>query len=175
MCENCQIWSTVFVYGRKRYSVRVSDKDPQAEHYTLGTRSIEVDFCKFLTSVTVRWPARGGSVSAASPSPPVVGNTSPWHVPPSPYGRNSFKENKYLTLKGQCHEIFDFCFFHESVSPKPLSTYSVRAVSIFVENSRRYSLLMVSLRPVANEEKSLIRKILIILLGHLWIVELTYI
>jgi hypothetical protein len=25
-------------------------------------------------------------------------------------------------LKGQCHEIFDFCFFfHESVSPKPLS------------------------------------------------------
>jgi hypothetical protein len=24
-------------------------------------------------------------------------------------------------LKGQCHEIFDFWFFHESVSPKPLS------------------------------------------------------
>jgi hypothetical protein len=24
-------------------------------------------------------------------------------------------------LKGQCHEIFDFRFFHESVSPKPLS------------------------------------------------------
>jgi hypothetical protein len=24
-------------------------------------------------------------------------------------------------LKGQCHEIFDFKFFHESVSPKPLS------------------------------------------------------
>jgi hypothetical protein len=24
-------------------------------------------------------------------------------------------------LKGQCHEIFDFCFFHESVSPQPLS------------------------------------------------------
>jgi hypothetical protein len=23
-------------------------------------------------------------------------------------------------LKGQCHEIFDFRFFHESVSPKPL-------------------------------------------------------
>jgi hypothetical protein len=23
--------------------------------------------------------------------------------------------------KGQCHEIFDFWFFHESVSPKPLS------------------------------------------------------
>jgi hypothetical protein len=25
------------------------------------------------------------------------------------------------SLKGQCHEIFDFRFFHESVSPKPLS------------------------------------------------------
>jgi hypothetical protein len=25
-------------------------------------------------------------------------------------------------LKGQYHEIFDFWFFHESVSPKPLST-----------------------------------------------------
>jgi hypothetical protein len=24
-------------------------------------------------------------------------------------------------LKGQCHEIFDFWFFHESVCPKPLS------------------------------------------------------
>ncbi len=24
-------------------------------------------------------------------------------------------------LKGQCHEIFDFRFFHESLSPKPLS------------------------------------------------------
>jgi hypothetical protein len=26
-----------------------------------------------------------------------------------------------VTLKGQCHEIFDFWFFHESVSPKPPS------------------------------------------------------
>jgi hypothetical protein len=26
-------------------------------------------------------------------------------------------------LKGQCHEIFDFRFFYESVSPKPLSVY----------------------------------------------------
>jgi hypothetical protein len=25
------------------------------------------------------------------------------------------------SVKGQCHEIFDFWFFHESVSPKPLS------------------------------------------------------
>ncbi len=27
----------------------------------------------------------------------------------------------WLILKGQCHEIFDFWFFHESVSPQPLS------------------------------------------------------
>jgi hypothetical protein len=29
--------------------------------------------------------------------------------------------DRQLTLKGQCHEIFDFWFFHESVSPKHLS------------------------------------------------------
>jgi hypothetical protein len=28
---------------------------------------------------------------------------------------------QYSFLKGQCHEIFDLRFFHESVSPKPLS------------------------------------------------------
>jgi hypothetical protein len=28
---------------------------------------------------------------------------------------------KCFDLKGQCHEIFDFSFLHESVSPKPLS------------------------------------------------------
>jgi hypothetical protein len=25
----------------------------------------------------------------------------------------------HATLEGQCHEIFDFGFFHKSVSPKP--------------------------------------------------------
>jgi hypothetical protein len=29
------------------------------------------------------------------------------------------KENLLLVLKGQCHEIFVFWFFHESVSPSP--------------------------------------------------------
>jgi hypothetical protein len=29
--------------------------------------------------------------------------------------------NNSLVLKGQCYEIFAFGFFHESVSPKPLS------------------------------------------------------
>jgi hypothetical protein len=29
--------------------------------------------------------------------------------------------NIVICLKGQCHEIFDFRFFYESVSPRPLS------------------------------------------------------
>ncbi len=74
--------------------------------------------------------------------------------------------------KGQCHEIFDFWFFHESVSSKPPSIpirpeYPIRTVSNFFENLRRYSqvkvhhryqrhttlaanLPPVSLTPVAN-------------------------
>jgi hypothetical protein len=32
----------------------------------------------------------------------------------------SVAENAYLTLKGQCHKIFDFRFFYELVSPNPL-------------------------------------------------------
>jgi hypothetical protein len=44
-------------------------------------------------------------------------------------------------LKGQCHEIFDFMFFHKSVSSKPLSI-PLKAFRIF-ENSRRYSQLNV--------------------------------
>jgi hypothetical protein len=45
-------------------------------------------------------------------------------------------------LKGQCHEIFDFWFFHESVSPKHLSI-PLWPVRIFFENSRSYSRLKV--------------------------------
>ncbi len=36
-------------------------------------------------------------------------------------------------LKGQCHEIVDFRFFHESVSPKPQRRYPITAVLNFVE------------------------------------------
>jgi hypothetical protein len=36
------------------------------------------------------------------------------------YVGNELKNNTFNPLKGQCHEIFDFWFFHESVSPKPL-------------------------------------------------------
>ncbi len=44
------------------------------------------------------------------------------------------------SLKGQCHEIFDFRFFYESVFPKPLSI-PLGPVSNFFENSRRYAQL----------------------------------
>ncbi len=30
---------------------------------------------------------------------------------------------RYFTLKGRCHEIFNYRFFYESVSPKPLSRF----------------------------------------------------
>ncbi len=41
-------------------------------------------------------------------------------------------------LKGQCHEIFCFWFFHESHSPKPLKI-TLGSIRIFSKNSRRYS------------------------------------
>jgi hypothetical protein len=37
---------------------------------------------------------------------------------------------KYL-IKGQCHEIFDFRFFHESVSLRPLRIPLVSFLEIF--------------------------------------------
>jgi hypothetical protein len=45
-------------------------------------------------------------------------------------------------LNVQCHGILTSGFFHESVSPKPLSIL-LRAVSIFFENLSRYSQLKV--------------------------------
>jgi hypothetical protein len=48
-----------------------------------------------------------------------------------------------VSLRGLCHEIFDFrFFFHESVSSRSLSIPH-RAVSNFFENSQRYSQLKV--------------------------------
>ncbi len=41
-------------------------------------------------------------------------------------------------LKGQCHEIFCFCFF-SSISFPPSPECPIRTVSNFSENSRRYS------------------------------------
>jgi hypothetical protein len=44
----------------------------------------------------------------------------------------------FFGLTGQCHKMFCFWFFHESVSPQP-PRYPIRNVSNFFENSRRYS------------------------------------
>ncbi len=79
-------------------------------------------------------------------------------------------------LKGTVSRDFLLLVFFISFPPAP--EYPIRTVSNFFENSRRYSQLKVD-TGVADTgskwEKSSIRKILIILLGHLWIVELTYI
>ncbi len=48
-------------------------------------------------------------------------------------------------LKGQCHEIFDFRFFSWISFPQAFE-YTIRAVSNFFENSRRYSQLKVDHR-----------------------------
>jgi len=52
------------------------------------------------------------------------------------------ESGRLAPLKGQCHEIFDFWFFHESVTPKPLSI-PLGPFRFFFENSRRYSQLKV--------------------------------
>ncbi len=53
--------------------------------------------------------------------------------------QNTVTENG---LKGQCHEIFCFWFFSWISFPQA-SDYTLRAVSNFFENSRRYSQLKV--------------------------------
>ncbi len=60
----------------------------------------------------------------------------------------------------------------------PAPEYSFKTVSNFFENSRRYSQLKVATGVTdtgGKWKKSSIRKILIILFGHLWVVEETYI
>jgi hypothetical protein len=49
--------------------------------------------------------------------------------------RTSFKD---VSLKGQCHEIFCFRFFHESSSPKPLKTTlgNLGSFRFFLQNRR---------------------------------------
>ncbi len=51
----------------------------------------------------------------------------------------------YEILQGQCHEIFYFWFFSWISFPQALE-YTIRAVSNFFENSRRYSQLKVDHR-----------------------------
>jgi hypothetical protein len=80
-------------------------------------------------------------------------------------------------LKGQCHEIFDFRFFHGSVSPKHLSI-PLRPFQIFskIRGDIRGSRYITGVNDTGGTwKKSSSRKILIILFEHLWVVELTYI
>jgi hypothetical protein len=55
---------------------------------------------------------------------------------------------------GQCHEIFDFWFFSELVSPKPLSIPlgPFRIFRKFAEIFAAQGTPLVSLTPVANEK-----------------------
>jgi hypothetical protein len=76
-------------------------------------------------------------------------------------------------LKGQCHKIFDFRFFHESVFPQD-PEYPIRVFLNFFENLWRYVLCIRSSRcttavvdPSGKWKKSSIIKVLIILSGHL--------
>jgi hypothetical protein len=77
-----------------------------------------------------------------------------------------------LKLKGQCHKVF----FHESVSPKPLCIplgpflICLKFAEIFAAQGAP----PVSLTPVENGKKISVIKVLIVLFGHLWEVELTY-
>jgi hypothetical protein len=52
---------------------------------------------------------------------------------------------KLVALKGAWHEIFDFRFFYESVSPSP-TEYLIGTISNLYENSWRYSKVKVSQR-----------------------------
>jgi hypothetical protein len=68
--------------------------------------------------------------------------------------RHKFRDIK--PLKGQCHEISDFRFFYELVSPKPLSvTFGpfqiFQKIEIFAEIFAAQGAPPVS--PVANEKK----------------------
>ncbi len=78
-------------------------------------------------------------------------------------------------LKGQCHEIFCFWFFSWTSFPQA-SDYTIRVVSNFFENSRRSSRFATGVNDTGGKwKKPSSRKILIILFGHLWVVELTHI
>ncbi len=68
-------------------------------------------------------------------------------------------------------------FFHESIFPKPLSTYTIRVVLNFlkIRGDVRSSRCTTGVVDTGGKwKKSSIIKVLIILFGHLWEVELTY-
>jgi hypothetical protein len=82
----------------------------------------------------------------------------------------------YLPLKRQCHEISTSGFFHKSVSPKPLSIplgpFQIFSKILSDIGSSRCTTSVVDTG--GKWKKSSIIKVLIILFGHRWEVELTY-
>jgi hypothetical protein len=81
-----------------------------------------------------------------------------------------------VPLKGQCNKIFDFWFFHDSVSPKPLSIL-LGLFKIFskILGDIRSSRCTIGVVDTGGKwKKSSILKVLIILFRHLWEEELTY-
>ncbi len=60
----------------------------------------------------------------------------------------------FLSLKGQCHEIFCFWFFSWIIFP-PAPEYPIRTVSNFFENSRRYSQVKVHHRYQRHRRQTL--------------------
>jgi hypothetical protein len=81
------------------------------------------------------------------------------------------------TLKGQCLKIIEFRFFSWISFPQA-PEYPIRPFKICSQIQREIFAAQgaptVSRTLMANEKKSLIRTVLIILLGHLWVVHLTY-
>jgi hypothetical protein len=77
------------------------------------------------------------------------------------------------SLKGQCHEIFDFMFFHESVSSKPLSI-SLGPFLLFQKFVEIFAAQGAPPMSFGGKWKKYpIRKVFIVLFGHLWVIEFT--
>ncbi len=92
--------------------------------------------------------------------------------------KNNIVDNKSIIslLKGQCYEIVDLRFFHEFVSPEPLLVSQQGYFKFFkirgdIGSSRCTS---GAVDTGGKWKKYSIRKVLIILFGHLWSGELTY-
>ena len=83
--------------------------------------------------------------------------------------------NALILLKGRCHEIFDFRFFHASASHKPLNIpLGLLRVFSTIRRDICRSRCNTFVDTGGKWKKSSTRKVLIVLFGHLWVVELIY-
>ena len=88
-----------------------------------------------------------------------------------------YHKTQFFNIKGTVSRDFLLLVF-SSISFPPAPEYPIRTVWIFskIRGDIRSSRLTTGVADTGSKwEKSSIRKILIILLGHLWIVELTHI